>query len=114
MPKITKRIVDALAPTSKELYVWDNEIKGFGIRMMPMGVATYIIKYRNSEHQQRKYSLGRVGTITPEQARKRALTAMAEISQGADPSAERQRIRQTITIAELCDLYQEETKGSNL
>jgi len=111
MPKITKRVVDALKPATKEFYIWDDEIKGFAIRMMPTGIATYIIKYRNSEHRQRKYSLGRVGTIKPEQARKEARIKLAEISQGADPSAERQQIRRTITVAELCNLYQEESKG---
>lgn len=111
MPKITKRIVDALEPEEKETFLWDSEIKGFGVRMMPTGVASYIIKYRNSENRQRKMTLGRVGTMTPEQARQMAREKLAEVSKGADPSAERQQVRQAINVSELCDLYQEETKG---
>lgn len=111
MPKITKRIVDALEPEEKETFLWDSEIKGFGVRMMPTGVASYIIKYRNCENRQRKMTLGRVGTMTPEQARQMACEKLAEVSKGADPSAERQQVRQAISVSELCDLYQEESKG---
>jgi len=111
MPKITKRVVDTLEPKAKEFHIWDSEIKGFGVRMSPTGLGTYLIQYRNSENRLRKLKLGRVGTLTPEQARKEARIKLAEISQGADPSAERQQIRRTITVAELCDLYQEDTKG---
>lgn len=111
MPKITKRIVDALEPEEKGTFLWDSEIKGFGVRMMPTGVASYIIKYRNSEKRQRKMTLGRVDTITPEQARQMAREKLAEVSKGAAPFAERQQVRQAINVSELCDLYQEETKG---
>jgi len=111
MSKITKRLVDTLEPEEKEYFVWDSEIKGFGIRMMPTGLASYIIKYRNSEGRQRKFVLGRVGTLTPEQARKMARVKLADVSQGGDPSSERQNIRKAITVAELCDIYSEETKG---
>ena len=32
MPKITKRMVDALIPSERERVVWDNDLKGFGVR----------------------------------------------------------------------------------
>ncbi len=41
MPKITKRIVDAFEPDpAGEQLIWDTELKGFGVRMMPSGVAS--------------------------------------------------------------------------
>ncbi len=37
MPKITKRTVDALVPRERERVVWDDDIKGFGVRVHPTG-----------------------------------------------------------------------------
>jgi len=54
MPKITKRVIDALKPDAKEFHTWDSEIKGFGVRMMPTGAVTYLLKYRNSENRHAK------------------------------------------------------------
>ena len=112
MPKITKRLVDALAPDPKsEVFVWDTELKGFGVRMMPSGVASYVLKYRNREGRQRKLALGRVGSLTPEEVRNIARQRLGEIAHGSDPSAERQQVRKSITIAELCDLYTADAEG---
>ena len=51
MPKITKRLVDALQPDpgSREVLVWDSELKGFGVRVMPSGVASFFVYYRTAE-----------------------------------------------------------------
>ena len=37
--KITKRSVDALRPASdgREAVLWDAELKGFGVRVQPLG-----------------------------------------------------------------------------
>ena len=37
MPKITKRLVDAAEARSAEYFVWDSEIPGFGLRVLPSG-----------------------------------------------------------------------------
>lgn len=95
----------------REVFVWDSEMRGVGVRMMPTGVASYVLKYRNREGRQRKLALGRVGALTPEEARNLARQRLAEVAQGADPSAERQKVRQGITVAELCDLYVNDALG---
>lgn len=112
MPKLTKRVVDQMRPDpGGEIFVWDSELRGFGVRMMSSGVASFILKYRTLEGRQRKLALGRVGTLTPEQARDIAREKLVEATKGADPSAERQKIRQSLTIAELCDAYLDAAKG---
>lgn len=113
MPKITKRVVDALQPdpAGRELAVWDAELKGFGVRMMPSGVASYFVYYRILEGRQRKLTIGRVGTITTEEARQRAREKLTEASKGADPSADRHKVRKALTIAELCDLHLADAEG---
>ncbi|MDX0261547.1 DUF4102 domain-containing protein [Sinorhizobium meliloti] len=112
MPKITKRLIDAMEPDAAgEQFLWDTELKGFGVRFMPSGVGSYIVKYRNAEGRQRKIAIGRVGTLTPEQARQLAREKLTEVSKGADPSADRFKLRQSITVTELCDLYLADAKS---
>ena len=114
MPKLTKRVVDALRPDpagAAEVYAWDNELKGFGVRVLPSGASALVLKYRNAEGRQRKLALGRVGTLTPEQARAIARERLVEVAKGADPSAERHARRGSMTVAELCDLYLAEAAG---
>ncbi len=110
MPKLTKRIVDALVPMpgASETFAWDSQLKGFGIRLMPSGTGSYILKYRNREGRQRKFALARVGSITPDEARTLAVQRLAEITRGDDPSADRKAVQKAITMTELCDLYLED------
>ena len=37
---ITKRHVDALLPTNREYFVWDRDLKGFGLRVQPTAKST--------------------------------------------------------------------------
>ncbi len=37
MPKLTKRAVEALPVEAKYYFVWDSQIAGFGVRVMPSG-----------------------------------------------------------------------------
>ena len=112
MPKLTKRTIDSLKPDPvSEVFAWDSELKGFGVRIMPSGIASYILKYRNKEGRQRRLALGRVGALTPEESRNLARQRLAEVAHGSDPSAERQQVRKSITVAELCDLYTADAEG---
>ncbi len=107
MPRLTKRLIDSLKPVpgKPDTYAWDSELKGFGVRLMPTGLASYVLKYRNAEGRQRKLALARVGTVTPDEARALAKERLGDVAKGADPSAERRAIRKAITVSELCDLY---------
>ena len=107
MPKLTKRVIDGLMPpvNRSEAFHWDTELRGFGVRLMSSGVASYILKYRNQEGRQRKLAIGRVGALTPDEARAIARQRLAEIAKGGDPSAARRDIRAAISMSELCDLY---------
>jgi integrase len=115
MPRITKRLVDSLRPErGRDLFVWDagdGALKGFGIRIKPSGTGSYLVQYRNKEGRTRRFVLGRLGTLTPDDARRLAGDALRTVAMGGDPSAERQAIRGSITIADLCDLYLADAKG---
>jgi integrase len=116
LPKITKRTVDGLKPDpgKKDVFTWDagdGAIKGFGVRMKPSGSAAYLVQYRNKEGRTRRLVLGKVGVLTPDEARELATDALRAAAKGGDPSAERRAIRNSITVAELCDLYLSEAAG---
>jgi integrase len=110
MPKLSKRVVDAIRPSpdGKDVFLWDSgdgALKGFGVRMKPSGTAAYIVQYRTAEGRTRRLAIGKVGTLTPDEARMIARDKLAAATRGADPSAERHAARASMTIAELCDLY---------
>ncbi|MEM6847608.1 MAG: tyrosine-type recombinase/integrase [Pseudomonadota bacterium] len=106
MPKITKRVVDATKPPETgELWVWDNELRGFALRVQKSGAASYVIKYRTADKRQRKYKIASVGTITPDEARKEARAKLAAVAGGGDPAEDRHGLRDGLTVSDLCDLY---------
>lgn len=112
MPKITKRFIDQLKPTDRDVVLWDSEMARFGVRVKPTGAMTYLVQYRNSASRTRKLALGRVGVLTPEEARQAARKALAVVSGGGDPSADRHAQRMDLTIAELVERYLAEGPAS--
>ena len=116
MPRITKRAVDALRPdrSGRDIFQWDagdGALKGFGIRMKPSGGASYLVQYRNKEGRTRRLVIGKVGTLTPDEARTLASDALKAATKGGDPSAERHAVRGAMTVSDLCDLYLGEAKN---
>jgi integrase len=116
VPKITKRLVDHLRPdrNGKDVFLWDagdGALKGFGIRIKPSGASSYLVQYRNKEGRTRRLVIGRVGTLTPNEARRLANDFLRAAAEGADPSAERHTVRAAISMSELCDLYLANAEG---
>ncbi|HEX4955431.1 MAG TPA: site-specific integrase [Thermoanaerobaculia bacterium] len=107
LAKITKRLVDSVEAEEKELFVWDTELEGFGLRVQPSGYKSYVIQYRNAHGRTRRLALGRAGRLTPEEARSLARRRLSEVDQGSDPSAERDRLRTAPTVAQLAEMYLE-------
>ena len=88
--KITKRVVDALAPGT---IIADNEIKGFVARRLPSGVISYGYRYRAKSGKQRWLPLGLHGAVTPDEARGLAKRAAGDVAHGRDPQSERANAR---------------------
>ena len=108
--KITKRAVDALVPRKgTEVVLWDQEVRGFGMRARIGGAKTYILHYRAGTGRGaplRKLSIGKHGSPwTPNSARTEAKRLLGLIASGKDPAERRATERKTLTVAELCDLY---------
>ena len=92
---ITKRTVDAAKPAAAEYVVWDDggkeTVKGFGLKVTPIGTKVYIYRYRIArpgtadQTPPRKYTIGKHGNLTPDQARTRAKELAGMVEQGIDP-----------------------------
>lgn len=113
--KLTKRAIDALAvPDSKQLIYWDSEVKGFGLRVLPSGLKTFVVQYRNAEGIKRRMNLGRFGVLTVDTARDLAKLKLAEVIVGEDPADKVRQVRKGMTVAEMCDWYLEEARAGNI
>jgi integrase len=89
--KITKRAVDALENGGR---IADSEIRGFLVRRLDSGAASYAYRYRvKGTNQQRLISLGMHGTITADQARVLAKKRAGDVADGKDPKGEREETR---------------------
>ena len=108
MPRLTKSFVDSCKPQTREYIVWDDQIAGFGLRVMPSGRKSFLLKYRVGGGRGgliRKPSIGVYGNITPEDARSIAKRWMAKVVNGEDPSAQREALRAEPTVSDLLDRF---------
>jgi integrase len=107
MPKLTRRTVDAVRRTAgeRDVVVWDDELRGFGLRVRPPFGCFYVVQYRNKHGRTRKLTLGRPEVLSPEEARKIAKSRLADVEKGNDPAADRDESRSAQTVGELCEEY---------
>ena len=106
MPKLTKRFVDLALPGKKDLFYWDDDIPGYGLRIKPSGVKSYLVQYRQGKRS-RRMTLGRHGVITADEARKLAKKELGAVAHGKDPAQERAEDRQAPTVGDLATDYME-------
>jgi integrase len=103
--KITKRVVDAVEPGEKQIYVYDTELPGFGFRVMPSGVKSFFVQYGPTR---RRVTIGHYGILTVDQARREAARLLAEVALGDDPAEVRAEKRKGFTVADLAARYLED------
>lgn len=115
MTKLTKRFIDALKPTpGHDVVAWDSELRGFGVRVKPSGAISYLIQYRNADGRSCRLTLGKAGTLTPDEARTLARGRLADVAKGVDPVAEKRAASGAPTVSEVCDWYLENAKAGRI
>jgi integrase len=107
LTKITKRAVDAVNPSRADQFLWDSDLKGFGLKVTAAGSKVYILQYRKGGRgtPTKRFTIGRHGALTPEQARKEAARLSGAIASGSDPAALRAAEKTAQTVADLAERF---------
>ncbi|PWR21612.1 site-specific integrase [Zavarzinia compransoris] len=106
--KLTKRVIDKLEARDKDYIIFDSELPGFGIRVMPSGKCFFLIQYRR-HGRTRRVMIGQFGPVTAEIARREAIRMLGNVrGNDGDPAAVRDRERQSATVKELGDRFLKE------
>jgi integrase len=94
------------APVSCDEIWWDEDLKGFSLKITPAGRKVFLVQYRPSGDRRnpRKYTIGKYGPTTPHQARVEAQRVLAERAAGRDPQAEKQISKRRIASEQVADL----------
>ena len=102
--KLTKLHIDHLTASTKDQFVWDTDVKGFGLKVTPQGRKVYVVQYRLGQRSCR-YTLGTHGTWTPELARREAQRLLRGVAEGKDPQHTKALKRQVPTFSAFAAQY---------
>ena len=111
--KLTNTTIKAMAyekANNKADLRFDNETRGFGIRLYPSGRKSFFVSYRNSSGTKKRHTIGDFGLFTTTDARRLAQDILADVRRGSDPQMDRQEKRQENTFDDLAERYLEYVK----
>ncbi|EGH00973.1 phage integrase family site specific recombinase [Pseudomonas amygdali pv. aesculi str. 0893_23] len=91
--KITQKLITRLTAEAKVYRVHDTHLPGFFIRVLPSGHMSYMVTWGRNKNA----TLGRVGVLTLDQARKEAGRYLADAHEHGEPLAITQGRRETTT-----------------
>ena len=116
LAKLTKRTVEAVRSGADDVFVWDSELKGFGLKVTPKDRRVFLAQYwaPNLARVRRRVTLGTFGTITVDQGRAAAQRVLGRVANGEDPAAdasEGKRTAKEATVALISAEYLDETSA---
>lgn len=99
----------SLPPGRSELLVFDDVLRGFGLRIRAGGKRTWIVQYRVGS-KQRRVTIGTLETLNPDKAREAARDVLAKVQLGGDPQTDKaeSRARAAVTLGTVAKRYLEE------
>jgi hypothetical protein len=101
-------------PNKGQAFLWDGEIRGFGVRVVLSSLKTFVVQYRNVEGRTRRMTIGRYGLMTVEQARDQAKVKLGAVAGGADPAAAKASASDAITVTEVFYWYLAEAEAGRI
>lgn len=91
---INNTLVKTLKPADKAYDIRDIKLTGFMIRVSPGGAKSYVCQYKRGK----RVTIGKVGIITPAQARDRAKEILGDATKGIDPNTAKQLERKKMSL----------------
>jgi integrase len=71
----------AAQPTKKPFEIYDSRLSGFTLRVQPTGVRSYYARFGRN----RRFALGKVGTLRPDEARDKCQKVLGNVAHGRHP-----------------------------
>jgi integrase len=68
-------------PTNKPFEIYDSRLAGFTLRVQPTGVRSYYARFGRN----RRFALGRVGALRPDEARDKCQKVLGNVAHGRHP-----------------------------
>ena len=97
---LTEYRIREAKPDQKTRILWDSNVTGFGVRITPAGVKSYILNYRVAGRE-RRATLARVSELSLKAARERAGEELAAIRAGETDLLERRtQMQEAPTVTE--------------
>ncbi len=107
MGRLTKRTLESAEIKAKDYFIFDDELPGFGLRVMPSGRKIFVLQYRVGI-KARRCTIGHFPVLTVEQARSKATKLLASVRDGQDPSGEKQMLAHAPIVRDLARRYLDE------
>lgn len=82
--KLTQTGVDKLRKSNRTRVIWDREVPGFGVRITPNGIVSFLLAYR-LHGRQSKHTFGHHPEMKVLEARDRAIDLRKGVRKGVDP-----------------------------
>ncbi len=102
--KLKKSVIDKIVFDGKEVFYWDDDLKGFGVKVTSKS-KTYIVQSRVNGRTVRK-KIGAYGVYTPEEARKQAKIQLGLMANNVDINIEDKKAkRRKTTLQQAFDDY---------
>ena len=105
MAKLTKGLVDRAEADAGQVFLWDDQMRGFGVLVLPSGRRSFIVQYRTLDGRQRRRVIGTYPVMTVDEARRRARIWLVNVQHGEDPAESIDNRRHAAAVADLCRRY---------
>ncbi len=85
-------------------YLWDSDLRGFGLVVYPNGQRVFVIQYRMPDGRQQRYTLEKpYGVQTIDEARAEARALLVGVKEGRSPLVAREDQRGAVCVAAWID-----------
>jgi integrase len=103
------KLTDKIVKASPAGLIWDEDVKGFGLKVYPAGSRAFVLNYRRkSDGRERRWTIGSFPDWTAGAAREEAKRLKRLIDGGSDPVGEHKSERASPTVADLCTRFEDE------
>lgn len=74
-------------PGDRDVFLWDEDLRGFGLKLTPAGTRTYVVQFRAGGRaaKTQRLTIGQHGPFTPASAREQAAIVLRLVAMGQDP-----------------------------